>query len=150
MAASVGLALGVHNSAHRIRVSPARSFTSALGTHRSLDSAGPQLLGPAVSFWIPVALPSASHSSSMPEICRFFGIVIRMYFLDHAPPHFHASYSGSEAQVQIKPVGLLAGGLPPRALALVVEWATIHQVELLENWRRLHSDEPSATIAPLE
>lgn len=61
----------------------------------------------------------------MPEICRFFGIVIRMYFLDHAPPHFHASYSGSEAQVQIQPIGLLSGRLTPRALALVVEWATL-------------------------
>ena len=86
----------------------------------------------------------------MPEICRFFGIVIRMYFLDHAPPHFHATYGGSEAQVQIQPAGLLSGKLPPRALALVVEWATLHQVELLENWRRLHADEAPTKIAPLE
>lgn len=86
----------------------------------------------------------------MPEISRFFGIVIRMYFLDHAPPHFHASYGGTEAQLQIKPVGLLSGALPPRALALAVEWATLHEDELLENWRRLHSDEPPSKIAPLE
>ena len=86
----------------------------------------------------------------MPEICRFFGIVIRMYFLDHAPPHFHARYGDSEAQIRIEPVGLLAGHLPARALALVVEWATLHQDELRENWRRLHADEPPARIAPLE
>lgn len=86
----------------------------------------------------------------MPEICRFFGIVIRMYFLDHEPPHFHASYSGREAQVRITPVGLLAGALSPRTLALVMEWASLHQEELLENWRRLHADEPAITIAPLE
>lgn len=73
-----------------------------------------------------------------------------MYFLDHTPPHFHATYSGSEAQVRVQPVGLLSGHLPPRALALVVEWATLHEAELLENWRRLHSDEPPARIAPLE
>lgn len=53
-------------------------------------------------------------------------------------------------QVRIAPVGLLNGSLPPRALALVVEWATIHQAELLENWRRLHADEPPKRIAPLE
>jgi hypothetical protein len=73
-----------------------------------------------------------------------------MYFLDHDPPHFHAAYSGAEAQIRIHPVGLLAGALPPRALALAVEWATLHQAELLENWRRLHADERPVKIAPLE
>ena len=86
----------------------------------------------------------------MPEISRFFGIVIRMYFDDHVPPHFHALYSGAEALVQIAPVGLMGGDLPPRALALVVEWARLHEGELLENWRRLHSEEPPTRIAPLE
>ena len=86
----------------------------------------------------------------MPEVSRFFGIVIRMYFLDHEPPHFHAKYAGAEAQIQITPVGVLRGELPPRALALVVEWATLHQAELHENWRRLHADEPPLRIAPLE
>jgi hypothetical protein len=86
----------------------------------------------------------------MPEICRFFGIVIRMYFLDHPPPHFHATYGGAEAQIRIEPVGLLAGALPPRAVALVVEWATLHQAELLANWQRLHTDEPPLPITPLE
>lgn len=86
----------------------------------------------------------------MPEISRFLGIVIRMYFLDHDPPHFHATYAGAEARIRIRPVGLRHGALPPRALALVVEWATLHQAELLENWRRLHADEPAAKIAPLE
>jgi phosphomannomutase len=86
----------------------------------------------------------------MPEISRFFGIVIRMYFLDHEPPHFHASYGGREAQVRIDPVGLLSGTLPPRALALVVEWTTLHQEELLENWRRLHTDQAPHRIDPLE
>ena len=86
----------------------------------------------------------------MPEISRFLGIVIRMYFLDHDPPHFHATYAGAEAQLIIQPVGVLRGTLPPRALALVVEWATLHQAELHENWRRLHADELPAKIAPLE
>jgi hypothetical protein len=88
----------------------------------------------------------------MPEISCFFGIVIRMYFFDHQPPHFHAYYGGAEAQFHIQPVGLLGGDLPPRALALVVEWARarLHEAELAENWRRLHSDEPPQRIAPLE
>ena len=86
----------------------------------------------------------------MPEISRFLGIVVRMYFFDHEPPHFHATYASFEAQIRIDPVGLLAGDLPPRVLALVVEWATLHKSELLENWRRLHSDEPPERIAPLQ
>jgi len=86
----------------------------------------------------------------MPEISRFLGIVIRMYFLDHDPPHFHAAYAGAEAQIRIRPLGVLGGTLPPRALALAVEWASLHEIELLENWRRLHADEPPAKIAPLE
>ena len=86
----------------------------------------------------------------MPEISRFFGIVIRMYFYDHDPPHFHAASMGTEAQILIRPVGLLGGELPPGTLALVVDWATLHQAELEENWRRLHDDEPPMRIAPLE
>lgn len=86
----------------------------------------------------------------MPEISRFFGIVIRMYFFDHDPPHFHADLGDARAQLRIDPVGLLDGDIPPRTLALVVEWAKLHRDELLENWRRLHSDEPPQRIAPLE
>lgn len=88
--------------------------------------------------------------AGMPEISRFLGIVIRMFFLDHEPPHFHATYAGQEAQIQIQPIGRLNGVMPPRALALVLEWATLHQTELLENWRRLHADEQPTRIAPLE
>jgi hypothetical protein len=73
-----------------------------------------------------------------------------MYFFDHDPPHFPAAYGGAEALVRITPIGLLDGHLPPRALALVVEWARLHQAELVENWRRLRSDEPPVRIAALE
>lgn len=86
----------------------------------------------------------------MPEVSRFFGIVIRMYFLDHDPPHFHASYGGAEARLQIDPFRLVGGNIPPRALALVREWTRLHRMELLDNWRRLQSDEPPERIAPLE
>jgi hypothetical protein len=86
----------------------------------------------------------------MPEISRFFGIVIRMYFDDHGPPHFHVSHAGVEAKVRIDPLGVLRGDLPPRVLALVVEWARLHRTELLENWRRLRGDLTTLPIPPLE
>ena len=91
-----------------------------------------------------------SDLGSMPEISRFFGIVIRMYFNDHGPPHFHAAYGQAEATIRIDPVSRLAGRLPPRVLALVVEWATLHERELLENWGRLQRAEPTVAVAPLE
>ena len=69
----------------------------------------------------------------MPEISRFFGIVIRMYFDDHNPPHIHAIYSGNEAQVGIEPITILAGTLPNRAASMVFEWAALHQRELMQN-----------------
>ena len=72
----------------------------------------------------------------MPEISRFYGIVIRMYFNDHIPPHFHAHYSGHEAIIA-------------RALGLVMEWASIHSVELLELWERARNLEPLDRIDPL-
>ncbi|MES2304982.1 MAG: DUF4160 domain-containing protein [Gemmatimonadota bacterium] len=86
----------------------------------------------------------------MPEISRFFGIVIRMYFSDHDPPHCHATYAGEECQLRITPVGVLGGRLPPRVLALVVEWASLHEAELHANWRRLQASEPPLRIPPLE
>ncbi len=85
----------------------------------------------------------------MPEISRFYGIVIRMYFNDHVPPHFHAVSGGREAEIAIVPVTVRTGHLPPRAAAMVAEWASLHEAELLENWRRLHSDEPPTDIPPL-
>jgi len=86
----------------------------------------------------------------MPEISRFLGIVIRMYFDDHAPPHFHAAYGAAEARVRILPVALLDGNMPPRPLALAIEWASLHQSELLANWRRLRRNQSPIRIAPLE
>ncbi|MBC7842005.1 MAG: DUF4160 domain-containing protein [Gemmatimonadaceae bacterium] len=65
----------------------------------------------------------------MPEISRFFGIVIRMYYLDHNPPHVHAHCGGSTAVIRISPFDVIFGDLPPRALAMVREWATLHQNE---------------------
>lgn len=86
----------------------------------------------------------------MPEIARFFGLIIRMYFDDHDPAHFHASYAEYESRLRIAPVGVMDGNLPPRPLALAVEWASLHEAELLENWRLARLGKPLALIAPLE
>jgi hypothetical protein len=86
----------------------------------------------------------------MPELSRFFGISIRMYFDDHQPPHFHAIYSGAEAEVGLDPVALLRGRLPRRALGMVMEWAVTHQRELLDDWELVRHDQAPRGIAPLE
>lgn len=85
----------------------------------------------------------------MPEISRFYGIVIRMYFDDHAPPHFHAVYGDAEALVGIDDLAVLHGQLPTRAQGLVIEWASMHQAELLDAWGRAKRLEPPGRIAPL-
>jgi hypothetical protein len=85
-----------------------------------------------------------------PEISRFFGIIIRMYFDDHPPPHFHAIYADSEAQVGISPIAILESHLPRRAISMVVEWATLHQGELMANWQRLRDNQPAEKIPPLD
>ena len=86
----------------------------------------------------------------MPEISRFFGIIIRMYFDDHNPPHFHAIYGGQEIQVGIDPITVLHGQLPRRAMSMVFEWAALHQQELLANWTYLHSNKMPEKIEPLD
>lgn len=85
----------------------------------------------------------------MPEICRFYGIVIQIYYGDHPPPHFHASYAGKKAVIDIEKLAFIDGNLPPRASELVIEWATLHKAELQEAFRRAASMEMPAPIAPL-
>lgn len=85
----------------------------------------------------------------MPEISRFFGMVIQMYFMDHVSPHFHVRGSVN-ARVSITPVAVVGGNLTGRRLALVAEWATLHQAELQENWDRLRLGRPALRIPPLE
>jgi hypothetical protein len=86
----------------------------------------------------------------MPEISRFFGIVIAIYFSDHAPPHFHARYGSQRAQFALDDLRLLEGELSPRARGLVTEWASRHHAELRANWERAARREPLQSIAPLE
>lgn len=73
----------------------------------------------------------------MPEICRFLGIVIYMYFNDHNPPHFHVKYGKYRATIHIENLGIVDGNLPSRVHSLVVEWASLNQKELMDNWTNL-------------
>ena len=72
----------------------------------------------------------------MPIISIFFGIVIRMFHREHAPPHFHASYQGFESLIAIADGRVIAGSLPRRALSIVQDWAALHRVELMGNWQK--------------
>ena len=86
----------------------------------------------------------------MPEISRFFGIVVQMYYSDHEPPHFHVRYAGQKALIAIDSLAILRGRLSPRALGLVAEWAALHHSELLEDWNLARAEGQLRPIAPLE
>jgi hypothetical protein len=85
----------------------------------------------------------------MPELCRFYGIIIRMFWEDHLPPHFHAAYGNHEALVDILTGEIIAGSLPLGARSLVAQWAELHREELVEDWRLASSLQPIRRIEPL-
>ena len=86
----------------------------------------------------------------MPEISRFLGIVIAMYYNDHAPPHFHARYGDSEIRINIENGDIMSGNLPKRAKSLVLEWYKLHREDLLNDWRLAEERKPLNKIEPLE
>ncbi len=86
----------------------------------------------------------------MPEISRFFGIIVAMFYNDHAPPHFHVRYGDQKAIIAIETLRLIEGKLKPRALGLVIEWASQHQSELMDDWQLARSMQPLNSIQPLE
>jgi hypothetical protein len=85
----------------------------------------------------------------VPEISRFFVIVIAMYYRDHAPPHFHAIYGEFEITIAVES-GTVTGKFPAPALALVQGWRRTHQAELLESWQLARAGQPLPRIRPLE
>lgn len=85
----------------------------------------------------------------MPEISRFLGIVVRMYYRDHAPAHFHAFYGEFRIVVQIE-TGIVEGHFPPRALRHVLEWTSLRRHELMDDWVRAQSAGPLNPSPPLE
>jgi hypothetical protein len=86
----------------------------------------------------------------VPEISRFLGIVIGMFYNDHNPPHFHAYYGEHEAAINIRDGKVLWGSLPRRAMGHVQEWRQAHAAELEDDWRRARAREPLTPIEPLE
>jgi len=85
----------------------------------------------------------------MPEISRFLGIVIAIYWKEHGVPHFHAKYAGNRASFSIEDLRLLEGRLPPRVTALVLEWAFLHREELMDDWNLAMAKKALKKIEPL-
>lgn len=86
----------------------------------------------------------------MPEISRFFGIVVAVFYDDHNPPHFHARYAGQKVAIEIQTLQILDGEISPRALGLVMEWAALHKEELMQDWELAKSNQPPKKIPPLK
>jgi len=78
----------------------------------------------------------------VPTISIFFGITIRMFFSEHPPPHFHASYQGHKALISIETGDIIYGALPVGAHRVIRQWVSRHRDELLENWARARSRRP--------
>jgi hypothetical protein len=86
----------------------------------------------------------------MPEISRFFGIIITINYNDHNPPHFHVRYSNQKALISIENLNIMEGKLTPRVLGLVIEWAALNHTQLRTNWELAKQQQPLQKILPLE
>ena len=86
----------------------------------------------------------------MPEICRFFGIVIEMHWFDHLPPHFHSRYGSRSCAIDLRTLNVLSGSLSRRAMALTLEWAAEHREALMEDWDLCATGQKPKAIPPLE
>ncbi len=86
----------------------------------------------------------------MPTISMFYGILIKMFFDDHAPPHFHAEYGEHELVITINPIKIIKGDAPKRVKSMVLEWTALHQEELLSDWELCKNMQPPLAIEPLE
>lgn len=94
--------------------------------------------------------PQTPQKLTMPIISRFFGIIIRMFFNEHAPPHFHAEYGEYRATIDIRSLSIIDGKLPRRATELVLDWAELHRNELLQDWELCQRHQQPVEIQPLE
>jgi hypothetical protein len=86
----------------------------------------------------------------VPTISTFYGLIIRMFYDEHGPPHFHVAYQGFEAVIDIRTLDMRMGRLPRRALNLALDWAELHRDELLANWKQIEEGRPLRHIPPLE
>jgi hypothetical protein len=86
----------------------------------------------------------------MPEVCRFYGIIIMMFYKDHTPPHFHAKYGNFTAYFDIKTGEIIDGEMPRRATRLIQDWSELNKEKLLLNWIESQKDNPQfIEIEPL-
>ena len=85
----------------------------------------------------------------MPEICRFFGIVVKMYYDDHTPPHFHVYYQNFKATFSIHTGQMIDGNFPPKQSVFVTAWTLLHEKELMANWKALVSGKEAEKVNPL-
>ena len=85
----------------------------------------------------------------MPEVCRFYGIIIAFYYNEHNPPHFHAKYGEYRAEIEIRTLQILKGELPKRAKTMVLEWADEHRDELMQDWELARQQCELKEIEPL-
>ncbi len=86
----------------------------------------------------------------MPEISRFYGIIVSMFYDEHNPPHFHARYGEYKIAIDINSLRILEGRFPPRALGLIMEWAFLYKNELLKDWEIMAQNLPPEKIEPLK
>jgi Domain of unknown function (DUF4160) len=86
----------------------------------------------------------------MPEICRFLGIIIRMFYNEHNPPHFHVYYNEYKAEISIQTLDILAEELPKRVYKLAIEWALENRKELMTDWDLMRNDQVPLPIKPLD
>lgn len=124
------------------------SICTGTGAHWSLACPGTRQVADLPAFGTGVRW-GKEETPRVPEICRFYGIVIAVFFSEHNPPHFHARYGDEKAAVDIQTLRVLEGGLPARALRMVVEWAGLHQRELMEDWELVRAGRQPKKIEPL-
>jgi hypothetical protein len=86
----------------------------------------------------------------MPEISRFYGIIISIFYDEHNPPHFHARYGRDKAAIDIRTLEVLEGKISLRALKMVKEWASQHRQELMRGWELARANKPPEKISPLD
>jgi hypothetical protein len=104
-----------------------------------------------LSGWITSSVSTKDRGRApMPKISEFFGIAIYIYYREHMPPHFHAIYGDDEAWIEIDNLSVLSGRLAPRAMGMIIEWASLHQEELRRVWAQAMAHEPLDKIEPLK
>lgn len=86
----------------------------------------------------------------MPTISIFYGILIKMFFDDHMPPHFHAEYGEYELVIAINPIKIIKGNAPKRVKSMILEWTALHQEDLVHDWELCKNMQPPIAIEPLE